>query len=239
MDTLRRMVRAYKSFQSYQQRSVADTTLDFGKRMLAHQVITLKVKRHPDMIAMTVKDPRGTLQYVTDGSSVIRYLGISNTYTRNYVSPGLSSAVRYMNKREPQVMSPLVFLAGGDLPQGVQNAHIVGAETLNGNLTTVIEGTFSDDYMKALGKSVARIGLTPTAKTFKLWIDQRTLLLRKSILLLGWRGPSVTSGARVIHAGASINQQIVETVEEVAVNPRLSPEEFKFVAPKGAEQIAL
>jgi hypothetical protein len=237
MEVLRRMVRAYKALPAFQQRSVAETTLDFGKRMLAHQVITLKVKRHPDMLSMTVKDPRGSLQYYADGKNVIRYLGISNTFTRTLVGPGLQAAVKAMNKHEPQVMSPLVFQSGGDIPEGVQNARMVGTENLNGNETVVVEGSFSNDYMSALGKSVARIGLTPTANTFKVWIDRRTLLLRKSNLTLGWRGPSIMSGSRVVQPAASITQQIVETVEDIAVNPPLGPSDFKFVAPKGAEEV--
>lgn len=233
---LKQMVSAYKGLRSLYTKSEADLVYVVGQRTAVHQTTTITYTRDPVRISITIQDPSiGTEQYVADGHNLVSYRGINNLYRRRAIGSGIREMVTLIDRDAPQIMSPLVFLLSRSMPDGVESARVTGREILGGKRTVVIRGMYSLPYMRQIGSHWFSGYPSPTGREFTLWLEEGTFLLRKSSVRLGWAGLVALRdrpGVRAPNPQVNVVERVVESVP----NPSLAADDFKFIAPQGAEE---
>ncbi len=236
---LKRMVAVYRSVASAHIYSSAEVSWAFGREQKSHQDTVLEYVREPARIGLYVRDTRmGTQVLQANGSAMVHWEGVSNTYRRKDVTGSMKDLCQAVDKEAVQLMSPLVFSQSDGLPPGVASARLAPDETIDGKRVQVVEGTLSDKFLTEypqtmLGPS-AKLSLKPTKGRFTLWLDADTGIALKSATDLAWSGSVRNRDGAIIAKDPRLSA--VERVVRFVPNPKLADDRFRFIAPKGATE---
>ena len=238
MEALRRMVKAYRSLDSAVIRSLAAETQTWGDSAPSQirQTTTLKFQANPPRLSLDLQDAdQGTQTETADGHTLIHYWGKSNVFFTRATASTLAGMASQVDEDAPQVMSPLLFLTSGDVPPGVASVRLGKDELVGGHRALVVEGQYTDAYMRAFGSRFFENSLQPIRKSFQLWLDPSDYTLLKTSVDIGWRAPSrKRTKANTID---SFTVASVETYTNTIRNPTFASEEFRFLHPRGVTEV--
>lgn len=235
---LKRMTAAYRSLNSLHVYTVADVTLNLGQERKSHQETVLEYVKQPARIGLYVRDTStGTQALLADGSTLVHWAGVTNRYRRTDATGTLPELCAAVDKEATQLMSPLVFAASSGLPPGVVNLRLAGVETVDGKPAQVVQGSFSDTFMADYAQRIFGGRLAGAQAHFTLWLDVGTGIVLKSATDLAWRGMVKDENGQVTVKDPSISA--VERTVTFVPNPTLPDDRFRFLPPKGAQEVPI
>jgi len=232
---LRRMVAAYKRLDSLYAASEATVEYKFAAPVRVFQTGVLRYRKQGGMLDFVVEDPAsGTNRFVCDGTTLVNHTLLTNQFTRTSVRGGLPGAARAVGRLVPQILSPLSLLAGGDAPAGVAGARIVRTESAGGAPAHVVSGTFTPDYERQIAGRCFGAPARAASSGFTAWLDRGTCLIRRLRVQFAWKGRyAQESGPPVVDPWLRADERYTEIVQ----NPDLPESLFRFIAPRGAQEI--
>jgi hypothetical protein len=234
---LQHMVAAYKSLDTLYVRSEADILQRRGQSTRqAYQVTIIKFQKSPPKYSMVVKDPQaGTQFFVSDGSSIVWHIGLTNQYMRRDFRGDLAALCRQVDEDAPQLLTSTVFLRSEKIPLGIGPVQMVGTETVEGKPAYKISGEFTAEYLRDYAKRLYGGEVEPTRREFTLWLDKNNYLVLKTALNVGWRG--MLEQPRQKPVPFDLHAKVTERVTVLVQNPRLTENDFRYIAPKGAQEV--
>jgi outer membrane lipoprotein-sorting protein len=234
MQALQFMISSYQKASSIYITQNASMDYILGAAKNIQQEGNIKIQKNPDRLYMSVQDPiSGTQEYYADGTSVVHYSGVSNQFIRYPLLGGVKDISHIIDRDTPQVMSAVLFIADKKIPTGVENATLLPDATLSGKKVVVVKGTLSASYLKQIAMRIFHASLTPTKRDFRLMLDPNSYMMQNLVVDLAWTGK-----VRLNNKSVAINPTIrINETDTNIVNPKFSPDDFRFTAPKGAQEI--
>jgi hypothetical protein len=231
-----RMIDAYKRADSLYLRTEADVLTMPGPEGSSHQVSLLRYRRQPAAIRLWIRDPnRGMQEFFADGSSLVHWDGLDNLFTRRDCQGDVIALASAIEKQAPQPLSPLVFLRANSMPTRIAKAAILRTESVNGNPSYRIQGSFDSRYLLLLGKQLGYgPDPLPLRGRFTIWVDSQSYLIRKCALSLAWCATIQDEYGRTLKVTPTL--QSSERLVKVVPNPAYAPDDFRFLPPKGAQE---
>lgn len=234
---LQRMVAAYKSLDSLYVRTEADILKSRGKNSrLAYQVAIARFQKSPPKFSMVVTDPQaGTQFFVSDGSNIVWHLGLTNQYLRRDFQGDLSALCRQVDEDAPQLLTPTVFLRSNKFPLGIGPVRMVGIDSVDGKPAYKISGQFTSEYLRDYAKRLYGGEVEPTRREFTLWLDKNNYLALKTTMNVGWSGKLERRRQKPVPF--DLEAKVTERVTVLVQNPRFTEDDFRYVAPTGAQEV--
>ncbi|HXG23766.1 MAG TPA: hypothetical protein VNJ09_04355 [Chthonomonadales bacterium] len=234
---LQRMVAAYKSLDSLYVRTEADILKVRGKNSrLAYQIAITRFRKSPPRFSMVVMDPHaGTQFFVSDGSNIVWHLGLTNQFLRREFRGDLAALCRQVDKDAPQLLTPTVFLRSDKFPLGIGPIRMAGIDTVDGKPAYKISGQFAPEYLRDYAKRLYGGEVEPTHREFTLWLDKHNYLVLMTRMHVGWSGKLERRRQKPVPF--DLQAKVTERVTILVQNPRFTEDDFRYVAPKGAQEV--
>lgn len=234
---LQRMVAAYKSLDSLYVRTDAEILKVRGKNSRqAYQVAITRFQKSPPKFSMVVTDPQaGTQFFVSDGSNIVWHLGLTNQFLRRDFRGDLAALCRQVDKDAPQLLTPTVFLRSDKFPLGIGPIWMAGIDTVNGKPAYKISGQFTSEYLRDYAKRLYGGEVEPTHREFTLWLDKNNYLVVKTMMNVGWHGKLERRRQKPVPF--DLQAKVIERVTILVQNPRFTEDDFRYVAPQGAQEV--
>lgn len=235
---LRSMVAAYKNAQTMQVETEGDQRISGpGAPLFVHHTTAYKYQTRPARLAMSTRNAiTGTTSYFADGTSFVVYSGLHNQFTRRDEAGDLTALARRIDQLTPQLLTPLGMILSGEQPRGLISPQLAGSENVDGKPAYVVKAVFDPSYVRYLGhKTDFASGYDAAKSEATLWIDKRTGYLLKSTQRLVWKGVTrdPDSGRRAVTDTLELSERVTKLVP----NAPLAQSEFRFIPPKGAQEV--
>lgn len=231
-ELVRKVEAAYGALKSYSHtmRATGQVVIE-GSSRTGELTSELRYKA-PNKLYMSINSPAvGTVTAVTDGKREIIYFGRRNAVLRLPSPPSLKQFLEGLKKFQiAAVLDPLYFLVGEPASKLATGFVVKGQDTVNGAACDMVMGTIKRNTVQT-----ARSG------RITLWIDRKTLLVRKTMLEL--QGVPLRTSSRkdpksppVIQVSLA-NETLAEAVQKMQINPPLKDSDFVPVIPANAKPV--
>jgi hypothetical protein len=230
----RRLVKAYQSVNSMQVASAYDLMVEATRSIETHQeMVTTYLMNPPRISRFLVDRMTGSHQFFADGSNLISYAGLSNTYMRREARGDMRSLCKALDGDSAQLLGVTTLLGSENLPEGMTNFKYVGKEDVKGRPAYVVTATYTPQYLQGLGKRLQRQGaVKPVKADVRLWVDRENHFLLRAKTRIDWRVQ--TQGSKQTSQLAATYDH---TTTKIITNPAVTEADFKFKVPPKAVEV--